>query len=159
MAVGKYDKQFVTDLKADIPATKWHPKVQPVQKGKNGRILYMDSDLVPGAFYNECVWIYNASGDVQKQGGIQAHSHDHDEVLGFFGTNLEDPYDLGAEIEFWLGDEKNILTRTCLIFIPKGLKHCPLRVLKVKTPVFHFSAHAGKEYTHRNNIIAEPAKS
>ncbi len=119
----------------------------PVEKGKSGRILYMDSEMVPGACYTEAVWIRGGKSEVQRKGGIQAHTHDYDEVLGFFGTSPEDPYDLGAEVEFWLDEEKYVLTKTCLIFVPKGLQHCPLRVLGVNTPVFHFSSHRGKMYT------------
>ena len=151
MSGKKFSGYFVTELKQDIPGTKWHPKVAPAGKGKGGRILFMDSEMVPGACYTEAVWIRSASSDVQRKGGIKAHDHDFDEVLGFFGTNPEDPYDLGAEIEFWLGEEKNILTKTCLIFVPKGLTHCPLKVLGVNTPVFHFSSHGGKMYTEEGD--------
>ena len=49
-----------------------------------------------------------------------SHAHDYDETLGFFGTDPADLYDLGGEIEFWIEDEKFMLTRSCLIFIPQG---------------------------------------
>lgn len=152
MSEKKYSNYFVTELKQNIPGTKWHPKVAPVEKGKGGRILFMDSEMVPGACYTEAVWIRGTNSEVQRKGGIQAHTHDFDEVLGFFGTNPEDPYDLGAEIEFWLEEHKHVLTKTCLIFVPKGLKHCPLKVLGVNTPVFHFSSHGGKMYTEGGDV-------
>ena len=34
-----------------------------------------------------------------------SHAHEFDEVVTFIGNNVEDPYDLGGEIEFWLEDE------------------------------------------------------
>ena len=36
------------------------------------------------------------------------------------GTNPEDFYDLGAEVELTLGGEKQTITRSCIVFIPKG---------------------------------------
>lgn len=152
MSEKRFGKYFVTELKQNIPGTSWHPKVAPAEKGKSGRVLYMDSEMVPGACYTEAVWIRGGNSEVQRKGGIQAHTHDYDEVLGFFGTNPEDPYDLGAEIEFWLDEEKHVLTKTCLIFIPRGLTHCPLKVLGVNTPVFHFSSHQGKMYTGEGEV-------
>ena len=62
-----------------------------------------------------------------------------DEVVAFFGTNPEDPWDLCGEVELWLGDEKHIITKSSLVFIPKGLKHCPLIARRVDRPIFHFT--------------------
>jgi hypothetical protein len=68
----------------------------------------------------------------------EAHTHPFDEVIAFVGTNPDDPQDLGGEIELWLEDEPYILAKSCLVFIPKGLKHCPLIVRRVDRPIFHF---------------------
>jgi hypothetical protein len=57
---------------------------------------------------------------------------------------------LGGEVEFWLEDEKYLLTKSCLIFAPKGLKHCPLRVIRVDRPIFHFTVVTGGEYVAKN---------
>jgi len=53
---------------------------------------------------------------------------------------VKNPNDLGGEVEFWLENEKYILTKSCLIFVPKGLKHCPLWVIKVDRPILFFAA-------------------
>ena len=47
------------------------------------------------------------------------------EAVTFFGSNPEDPTDLGGEIEFWLEEEKHTITRSCVIFVPPGIRHCP----------------------------------
>jgi hypothetical protein len=75
-----------------------------------------------------------------------SHAHEYDETLGFFGTDFKDPYDLGGEIEIWIEDEKFLLTRSSLIFIPKGTYHCPLVIHKVDRPIFHFSTGPGGAY-------------
>jgi hypothetical protein len=53
------------------------------------------------------------------------HSHDFDEIIGFAGTNRNYPRDLCGEIEFHMGGETLTLTKTCLIFIPKGTRIVP----------------------------------
>ena len=73
-----------------------------------------------------------------KEGpGITPHSHPFHELFCYFGTNTDDPSDLGGEIEFWLEDEQYILTKSCIIFVPKGMKHCPLITRRVDRPIFH----------------------
>jgi len=68
------------------------------------------------------------------------HSHDFDEIIGFAGSNRNYPRDLGGELEFRIGDEKLTLTRTCLIFIPRGTIHCPITIKRIDTPIFMFEA-------------------
>jgi hypothetical protein len=75
------------------------------------------------------------------------HSHDFDEVLGFLGSDWGNQGELNGEIELWLEDEKYVLTKSSLIFIPRGLKHLPLRVLRVDRPILHFSMTNEGTYT------------
>ena len=75
------------------------------------------------------------------------HSHDFDEVIGFAGTNRNYPRDLCGEIEFLMGGEKHTITKTCLIFVPKGVDHCPVKFVRVDTPIFMFEAANDPEYT------------
>ena len=74
------------------------------------------------------------------------HTHDSDEIIGFFGNSSEDPYDLGGEIEIWLEDEKHIITKSALVFVPAGMKHCPLILRRVDRPIFHFTTVPGGRY-------------
>jgi hypothetical protein len=109
------------------------------------RILYMDDKIVPGAFQMNCSW-YLRPPATQKS---TPHTHECDEIIGFFGSNPDDPHDLGGEVEFWLEEEKYILTRTSMIFVPKGMQHCPLRVRRVDRPLFHFTVLNAGEYRGR----------
>ena len=79
--------------------------------------------------------------------GVGSRRPEPDEIIGFFGTDTENVFDLGGEIEFWLEDEKYLLTKSCLIFIPGGMKHCPIKFLKIDRPIFHFLMVTGGEYT------------
>lgn len=141
----KYGHLIVTQMKQNIDEAPWTPDMPLAGDGKGGRVLFLDSEVVPGAFYVETVWEQVRPGDPPRA-PTEAHTHDYDEVLGFFGTDLERPHDLCGEIEFWIGDEKHVLTKSCLIFIPKGLSHCPLIVRRTDRPIFEFTTFAGKMY-------------
>jgi len=144
----KYGKYILSEYKAPGEEAPWSPpNLAGISKGKGGRLFFLDSKTVPGAFYMECVWVMPRPASAgAKRAGTEAHTHDYDEVIAFIGTNPDDPYDLGAEVELWLGDEKHIITRTSLVFIPAGLKHSPLIFLKVDRPVFHYTTGPAKMY-------------
>ena len=42
--------------------------------------------------------------------------------------------------------KKNIIDKSFLAFIPAGTEHCPLTILRIDKPIFHFTAGMGKEY-------------
>ena len=105
------------------------------------RLLWLDSEVLKGAFYMDFVWYHQATDT-----GPGPHIHDFDEVLGFLGANPQNPRDLGGEMELWLEDEKYILQNSCLVFVPRGLKHCPMIARKVTVPFMHFSAGNGAVY-------------
>lgn len=138
MSASKYGKYIVTELKTDFSEefnaeyAKWAT-----------RVLWMDNKVVEGAFQMNISWYLRPQTGQQP---LQAHKHDPDEIIGFFGNNSEDPYDLGGEIEFWLEDEKHIITRSSLIFVPGGMKHCPLILRRVDRPIFHFSTVTSGQY-------------
>ena len=107
--------------------------------------------MVPGAFYVETVWVTpheKRSMETVFPGGdpVEAHSHDFDELIGFFGTDPADSYNLGGEVELWLDDEKHEIDRSCIVYVPAGLKHCPLRFHRVDRPIFYFTAGPGGMY-------------
>ena len=138
MAESKYGKYIVEELK--IPPEK--QAIADTYKQYATRILWMDDAVVEGAFHMNTAWYLKASTTVEST----SHAHDTDEIIGFFGNNPEDPYDLGGEIELWLEDEKHILTRSCMVFVPSGMKHCPLVLRRVDRPIFHFTTVTGGRY-------------
>lgn len=137
----KYGKNILTELKTKVEAP-WSPEFKPEEMKK---VLFLDNEIIDGAFYVECAWFFPPMAKRQES-DVEPHKHDYDEVLALFGTNLEDPHDLGGEVEVWLDDEKHIVTKSCLIFIPKGLQHGPIRTTRMDRPVFHFAVGTGKQY-------------
>jgi hypothetical protein len=106
--------------------------------------MYLDSEVIKDAFYVECVWFWPT--DKKDEASPEPHVHDYDEVIGFFGTDPQNLNDLGAEIELYIDGEQNVMNQTFLAFIPKGVLHCPLNILKITRPVFHFATGQGKNY-------------
>ena len=82
--------------------------------------------------------------------GTPSHTHDFDEVVGFVGSDPQNPRDLGGEVEFWLEDEKYLLTKSCLIYVPKGLRHCPLTVNRVDRPILFLAVSVTDKYIKEN---------
>jgi hypothetical protein len=142
----KYGKYIVTEIKRNIVEAPWNPPQPTAGKNTGGRFLFLDSEVVEGAFYMECTWVLPRPKEDLSRGGASAHTHDYDEVIAFFGTNPEDFHDLGAEFELWLGDEKHVMTKSFIAFIPSGLSHGPSRFLRVDRPVFHVTTGPGKMY-------------
>ncbi len=147
MAELKHAKYIVTDVKQDMMLPQYRIGALEAQKRpakQSTRVMWLDDEVVPGAFYTECVWFLPGMGSEQVK--VEAHAHSFNEIISFFGTNYKDLHDLGGEVELWLEDEKIIMTRTFLAFVPAGMKHCPLIIRRVDTPIFHFTVGTGKEY-------------
>jgi thiosulfate/3-mercaptopyruvate sulfurtransferase len=106
------------------------------------RVLWLDDKVVEGAFHMNVSWYLKPAATFADK----PHVHATDEIIGFFGSNPDDPYDLGGQVEIWLEDEKHVLGRSCMIFVPAGVKHCPLAVVRVDRPIFHFTTVTGHEY-------------
>jgi len=134
----KYGKYIVTELRGPERMMAALPEYAKIGK----RILWVDKDVVEGAFQMNCSWYMHTSAQ-----GPAAHSHDTGEMIGFLGSNPDDPSDLGGEVELWLEDEMHLITKSAMIFVPAGMKHCPLILRRVDRPIFHFTALTGGEYT------------
>jgi hypothetical protein len=100
-----------------------------------GRITAMtllSSNLIPGVkTYIETGWVLDMP---DPNPHIMEHTHDYDEIVIHLGINPDDPEDLGAEIEFYLGGEKLVLNKTSTVYVPKGVRHGPLIWKRVDRP-------------------------
>ena len=155
MSESKYAKYIITDRRIDSRDAVLPPGVDPesiTNTPSHRKILSLDDHVLKGSMYTEVVWMWPGDGDVYPETAEPySHAHDYDETLGFFGTDTNDLYDLGGEHEFWIEDEQFLLTKSCLIFIPKGTHHCPLVIRRVDRPIFHFSGGPGGAYAQDVN--------
>jgi hypothetical protein len=133
MAKRKYEGYITAQPKPDLIQDFFGP---PAKGIRVAQVAYQDDDVIKGSFYCEGVWFLKCAGEIS----VHPHSHDFDEVLSFFGSDFEHPQALGGEVEFWYDNEQYIITQSCILFVPRGLKHCPLIFRRVDRPFFHFAA-------------------
>jgi quercetin dioxygenase-like cupin family protein len=113
--------------------------------GYHDHISFLDGNVVEGAdFYVEA----SKFGTPKIPGGEgpKCHVHPFPELIVFFGTNFDDIYDLNGEVELWVDDKQQILTRGFVCYIPENIPHCPLKVNKITGSMVHFTAGPAREY-------------
>jgi hypothetical protein len=124
----KYDKLFCTRFKekSNLP-------------GVDGPQAYFrgESEL-PGAGINMGWQLFVRPMKLERT----FHKHDVDEYLIFLGASLPDLIgSFDGEIELFLGEEleKHVITKATILYIPRGMQHCPLDVKVLRKPML-FSA-------------------
>jgi len=139
---GEYG-QYIIQTLHEPPVS---PEFKEMYKLWGKRLLWMDGNVVPGAFQMNMTW-YHSAPDMRPLYMHDEHSHDYDEMIGFIGSNPDDPYDLGGEIEFGINGELHRLTKSSIIFMPAGLKHLPLSIISLERPILHFSISMNPTYS------------
>ncbi|MHB8105255.1 MAG: hypothetical protein ACYDG5_06930, partial [Dehalococcoidales bacterium] len=167
MTALRYTKNIVTDTKEYSPEDI--AKIQEMMKGQTPvqttvditRLLWMDDTKVAGAsFYMECIWLW--PGKTTSGTTEEPHVHAFDEVIGFISSDADNPHELDARMEIILGDETHFLTKSCLVHVPAGMKHCPLTFREVNRPTFFFTlapiSRYGRKSESMNPKDATPIK-
>jgi hypothetical protein len=145
MANSKYEKYVVRkpaiikpgDYSEEVPKGD---KIPLRTSYDTGPLVMFSKDFVPEA--NTIVEYGIVSGDMTIGDGsfVNKHKHDYEEIFMFLGTDPKDPQDLGAEVEFWIGEgkdlEKILFTTSSSIYVPPGVAHFPQIWRNVKRPVF-----------------------
>jgi hypothetical protein len=146
MAEGKYARYLFSDFKEDsnLPAVA------------SPQAYFRGARQIPGANMNMGWQLFTKPILLEKA----PHTHNADEYLIFLGGELPDLFSsFDAEIDFWIGEEqeKYVITRPTIIYIPENLPHTPLDFRVINKPVL-FSAllltprftktMAGKEYSY-----------
>lgn len=139
----KNEHLIITDFKPGLTLPEFRGKPGVANETAHF-MMWLGNKVIKGSPYVEAVWLYEKAAN--PEGGFPQHVHDHDETIGFFGTNRSNTLDLGGEIEFWLEEEKYLLTRSCIIYVPPGMKHCPIKFLRIDRPIFHFIISTSGEY-------------
>ena len=118
MPESKYNKYLVTE---------------PIKGRTVQSLTLMNNELIPGCnldiMFNWIIKLpeYNA----ERAAG---HSHDYDEVILNIGADPQNPENLGGEIEGFVGDEKQIISTTSAIYIPRNVQHGVVRWTKYERP-------------------------
>ena len=150
MAKSKYGKYIITGIPEKekekmAEMMKSQGKTTDEMPGK--MLLYTDGGYNKGVYYFTTQWVYGPSEE-----GIPPITHDHsyNEYLGFFGSDTEHPEDLCGEVELSIGGEKHTITESCVVFVPKGVSHCPMKFKRVDKPIFYFATAPTTSYSKEN---------
>ena len=142
MAKTKWGKYFLTDAKNPLDGTKEGEEYARFAT----RLTWLSGDRIKGASHFGCAW-YNKP----PEKALPAHTHEFDEFIGFYGGDPENPRKLYAEVEFWMEDEQYLMTESFLVFIPAGVKHCPLKINWIERPIFHLGGSTSHTYTKKES--------
>ena len=170
--MGKYDKYICTTLQKRhmLPGPTPEERDKLAAEGKRismEHVLWIDDDVIPGAYYGESTWIWPSSypnqitWEEQMKRTANAkpmfpHSHDFPELLSWWGTDPDHPEDTGS-MGMLMEDETIPLESSWVAYIPAGMLHMPTRATggKVtKRPVCHWTSGPGV-YTREKDHSAE----
>lgn len=128
----KYGHYIVRQPLREVLNTEGEQATGVKQEGWSGSHTYMSVPLVGDSpvhmFYT---WIYEIP---TPNPYVEKHEHPYDEVLFFMGTNADDVTDLGASCTVELEDEVHTIDTVAAIYIPAGMRHCPITYTRVDRP-------------------------
>ncbi len=171
--MAKYDKYICTELK------KRHmlPGPTPEERDKLAaeglrismeHVLWIDDEVIPGAYYGESTWIWPPSypNQISWEEAMKRtanptpmfpHAHNFPELLAWWGTAPDHPEDTNA-MGMLLDDEEIIMDRSWVAYIPAGMLHMPTSVTGGKVtnrPMCHWTSGPGGVYTREKDNPAE----
>ena len=145
MTESKYAKFIITESLAEE-----HGYEEKDPPDVHSAMAYLDGAIINGAPYVETHWFHKPTKYSPKQ-----HTHDFDEVLAFMGGDPGSPMEMNGEVELYIEDERHVLTKSCLVYIPAGTRHCPMNILRADRPIFHFSTGVTSKAYERQGGKAE----
>ncbi len=159
--MGNYDKYICTELhkRHMLPGPTPQERDKLAAEGLRismEHVLWIDDEVIPGAYYGESTWIWPMSYPNQISREELArrtsnarpmfpHAHDFPELLSWWGTDPDHPEDTSA-MGMIIGDEEIPLDRSWVAYIPAGVKHMPTRPAGgriTSKPVVHWTSGPG----------------
>jgi hypothetical protein len=145
MTDNKYDKYFMTGPQPHFPAIPGNV------------IAFLDEQHMKGSHYYFIHWVMQTpSGPlvtpVPTRISHGPHIHKEAEILIHVGTNPQDPWDLGGEVEICMGPEleKHTFNRTTTVFIPPNFIHCPWTITRVDRPFIFITVDQGPAHNEKS---------
>ena len=101
----KYGHLILSELRYEPDMA---PDFREIYRRFAERVLWIDGNLVPGAFQMNVSWY---KGVPALDPIFAEHSHASAEIIGFFGSDPEDPHELHGEIRVVIDGEEKYLYR------------------------------------------------
>lgn len=119
---------------ADRPKYGDCVKTLPIVRRNDTELMHVGAGELNGF---DCSIIYAYAFKTGITGlSTKPHVHDYDEAIFFIGSDPRNFSDLGAEVEFSIGEEeeKHVFDKPTAVVIPKGLPHCPIVTKRLDRP-------------------------
>lgn len=102
--------------------------------------IYLGDMVTPGfPHFSDITWFWDIP---YPNPHVPAHTHKYDELI-IWGSSDPHNNDLDGEVMFYVGEEPHFCTRSCALWLPAGLKHCPMIHTKVNRPMFLITLELG----------------
>lgn len=158
--MGLYDKYFI---EYDKEKWRWPNERRPV-------MARMEDAVAKGSHFYLVHWVLpprkrDDESEIQTiqasaapgpmdhpMSGHPPHIHRDAELLFHIGTNPDDPMDLGAEVQMYMGPEmeRHVFNRTTCIYIPPNFIHAPWMPLKTERPWIFIEVNQGPSHTEKS---------
>lgn len=123
----KYDKLLLSGVSKEV-------KEKDPSGGR--MIAYVDCTILPGAWLTRIIRFQPKDAPFPR---ADFSKHKYESVLIHLGTDYDDPFDLGAEVEFHMGEEKerHVFNQSTVVYIPPNMEYGPWEIKKISKP-FNF---------------------
>jgi hypothetical protein len=137
MSGKKFAKYIMYEVKAPESIPAYRHESAEVTSPRMRRLASLDPGVIKNCPNMGAMWIMPWKNNEDPKSGVEAHVHDFEEIMGWYGCDPENPDDLHGEIEFWFEDEQYFITKSCIMYVPAGVRHCPLKIHNLKKPLLH----------------------
>jgi len=132
----KWDRLFLFDQASELPG-------HPYGSFDFTHMFTLQGDVYPGtnmtgANMTTATWYREPIPDWQV---YRPQVHNDDVIMGFFGCNTADPFELGAEVEIYIEGKPYSFKRSCLLYLPQGVEHGPWNIKQIDRPIFVMTMH------------------
>jgi hypothetical protein len=145
MPKSRYEQNIVRKpgIRGPDKEASYPDKLDVKGKADTGPMIWWSKEMVKGSktlletgiISQDCIVGSGRPGSFSPHKNINLNG----EYFMFLGTNPDDPLDLGAVAEFFLGEgptlEKVVIDHSATVYVPPGLGHFPIVWKNVKRPV------------------------
>lgn len=123
----KYDKLLLSGVGKEV---------QEKDPSGGKMIAYLDCTIIPGGWLTRIIRFQPKDAPFPR---ANFSKHKYESVLIHLGTDYDDPFDLGAEVEFYMGEEKekHVFNQSTVVYIPPKMEYGPWEIKKIRKP-FNF---------------------
>jgi hypothetical protein len=118
------------------------------QLSRDGKVVFDGFLGLPGQLNTKLQLLYSIVTKAHVNEGTP-HVHQFPIVMSFIGADSKNIKDFDAEIEFYIGGEKQIITTTAIVSVPAGTPHCPLIFKRVGKPIVFLECMLTDDYQRK----------